>query len=189
MTTCYSVQLYKHSVCIVSVSSSATHLIACIALHRMTAKLNYVPFATRIILNEFKNCVQWFENCSCVCECVLNAAENYVLTCSHLRTTFVIQHKLHAHGLSSASKQASILHRVWLLLAASMTATATATAVVAMLSLWLIISMCDYKMVCVHGVSVGFIIIVVFWSVVECGCEDYTKFDKMVHLKRKVKTE
>lgn len=73
------------------------------ALHRMTAKLNYVPFATRIILNEFKNCVQWFENCSCVCECVLNAAENYVLTCSHLRTTFVIQHKLHAHGLSSAS--------------------------------------------------------------------------------------
>lgn len=78
------------------------------ALHRMTAKLNYVPFATRIILNEFKKCVQWFENCSCVCECVLNAAENYVLTCSHLRTTFVIQHKLHTRGLSArASKHTS----------------------------------------------------------------------------------
>lgn len=32
---------------------------------------------------------------------VLNAAENYVLTCSHLRTTFVIQHKLHAHALGA----------------------------------------------------------------------------------------
>lgn len=100
---------------------------------------------------------------------VLNAAENYVLTCSHLRTTFVIQHKLHTHGLSA---RVSILHRVWLLLAA----TATATTVVAMLSFWLIISMFVYKMVCI-GWSIRrfyyYCLLVCSW--VRIG-EDYTKW-------------
>lgn len=36
---------------------------------------------------------------------MLNAAENYVLTCSHLLTTFVIQHKLHTHVLGARASE------------------------------------------------------------------------------------
>lgn len=117
------------------------------ALHRVTAILNCVPWTNSKTVCDGLKIVS-----VCICpECSRKLCVDMFASAYHFCTT-----------TCTGRERPSILHRVWLLLVATVTAAAAA-----MLSLWLIISMCDYK-TGVYSVSVGFIMIV-FWSCsVEC---------------------